>query len=234
MAAETEAPTPKADEPAPAGTEMTDDDKIAALADRLKFFFGDANVRQDTFIRKALLSPAKSIDIESLLKFNTIKSISADPEMVKKAAEKLSDVLTVVNDGAAIGRVKEFTMDVIDDNLKLSLLIGNLPLKEEDNRKKYAVTHDELKELFAGYGTIALTKFRMGKGKKASRRPNGTALVEFESEESLKKAAEETLTTKDGETVEPKRKHKLGDNDLTVITLDEYVSTIKKRKREEK
>lgn len=237
-----EAPKPAQDEK-PA---MSEEETIDAVVERLKFFFSDANIRQDLFIRKLLLSDEKSVKIEDLLRFNTIKQYTTDAEIVKKAAEKVSDFLTVKE--GSIGRVNEFTKELLDKNIPVSLVVGNLPCEIIDGRKKCTVTVDDLKALFEGYGPLALIKLRYGfeaspdddllgftpgkKRPKGPRVPLGSALVEFEATDALEKAAEETLTIKDGATVEPKRKLKIGESELTVTLLKEYLEVSKKRKAE--
>eukprot|EP00977_Amphora_coffeiformis_P012809 scaffold3240_cov187-Amphora_coffeaeformis.AAC.4 len=227
---------------------MSEDEAVAGVTERLKFFFSDANVRQDNFIRHKLMSDDKCVPISDLLKFNTIKQYTLDSEVVKKAAEKLTDSLVVKDD--AIARVNEFTKDLMDKNIPVTLVISNLPTEEKEGRVKYTATNDELKEMFEGYGTVVLTKFRFGfaqspdedvmgfsPGKrrpKSPRVPIGSALVEFETIEAFDKAVEDTLTTKEGASVEPKRKLKLGENELTVVTLKDYIDSRKKRKAERK
>ena len=229
-------------------TAMSEEEALNGVTERLKFFFGDANIRQDNFIRNKLMSDDKCVPIDQLLKFNTIKQYTLDAEVVKKAAEKLSDFLVVKDD--AIARVNEFTKDLMDKNIPVTLVVSNIPTEEKEGRVKYTVTNDELKEMFEGYGPVVLTKFRFGfaqspdddvmgasAGKrrpKAPRVPIGSALVEFETTEAFEKAAEDTLTTKGGVTVEPKRKLKLGESELAVVTLQEYIESRKKRKADRK
>lgn len=226
---------------------LSEEETLAAVMERLKFFFGDANVRQDLFIRKMLMNDNKRVPIDQLLKFNTIKQYTSDSEVVKKAAEKLPDLLTVEDD--AIGRVNEFTHDLMDKNLPVTLVVGNLPSEQDKgDRPKYALTNDDLKKLFEQYGNVVLTKLRYGQspdddlmgsspGKrrtKGPRVPIGSALVEFETTEAFDKAVEDTLTTQEDVKLEPKRKLKVGDNELTVMTLKEYINGRKKRKAESK
>lgn len=237
---------------------LSEEETIANLVERLRFFFSDANVRQDNFMRNLLMSPDKKVGIDNLLKFNTIKQYTTDPAMIKKAAATLPDVLTVVEGENAIIRVKDFTKDLMHKNIAVTLVVGNLPMEEQqqhdDNHKqrlRYAVTVEDLKKLFEGYGPIALIKLRYGYSKHSSddintgnspggrrpkgpRKPIGSALVEFETVEAFEKAAEETLTMKKEETVEPKRKLQVASSELTVVTLADYIEKSRKRKRDNK
>ena len=103
---------------------LTDEDKKAVdeVKGRLKFFFSDANVRQDNFIRNLLMEndegelPNK-VPVETLLRFNTIKVYTTNPSVIIKAAKELPDLLNLDDDERAIGRVVPFTESMMDDNI---------------------------------------------------------------------------------------------------------------------
>jgi RNA recognition motif-containing protein len=227
--------------------------EVEEVKDRLKFFFSDANVRQDFFIRKLLTkeggSNPRTVPIEALLRFNTIKRHTTNPAVVIQAAKALSEILTLDEEETAIGRVAPFTQALMDDNIPKTLFVKNLPLKSngEDSPRQYAVTQDDIRELFAKYGKVSLIKMKWsstaeGKGdedlighkyKKAKKKyPVGCAMVEFETKEALEKAAEVTLTTKSGEKVEAKEKLVIGEDkaEVEVMLLSEYIETRKKEK----
>jgi RNA binding motif/La domain len=252
-----DAPVPTAVEAKTEDTLSEEDLKaVAGIKERLKFFFSNANIRQDMFIRKLLTqSEDKAVPVEVMLRFNTIKKFSEKPEILIKAAKELTDLLVVDEDKSLIRRVSPFTNDMMKDNLHLSLHVKNLPLKEdeeaggegEDSKdvvKKYDVTVDEVRALFEKYGDVAMVKLQFlsedsGKHrggrdgpKKRRKHPAGTALIEFHSQDDLKKAAEATLTLKDGETVEPKEKVVLPAAEsrkepieLDVMLLSEYIQS---------
>jgi hypothetical protein len=218
---------------------------IASVAERLAFFFGDANVRQDTFMRKQLMSPEKAVSIEGLMRFNTIKQYTTDEKVLKKAAASLSELLTVSE--GAIGRVKDFTADLMSKNIPVSLVISNLPTKKVDDKIRYDTTVEDVRKLFEGYGPLALIKLRFGYNresaedlqggaapnrKKGPRIPLASALVEFETLEVLEKALEDTLTVKDDAKVEPKRNLVIGGAELVVVSLQEFIEKSRKRARE--
>jgi len=249
-AAATTEETPATEQKDASPSALTEED-LKAVEDvkaRLKFFFSDANVRQDVFVRKLLMkdhgdSPFR-VPIDSLLRFNTIKSHTTKPAVVIQATKELSDVLTLDADESAIGRVVRFTEEMMDGNIPKSLHLQNLPLKDaEDDQssKVYAVTMEEVRDRFTTYGEIALVKLKWSssaagkEGRKFSKKkfPVGAALIEFETEESLQKAAEATLTIKDGETVEPKDKIVLGGADIQVMALSEFIAKRKKEKKEQ-
>ena len=266
------APAPEVN--AEATETVVDESLLKSVAERLKFFFSDANIRQDLFIRKFLMTQNSkknnnnddkggAVPVDVLLKFNTIKALTKEPDVVAKAVTtQMSDILEVRGDGGSIGRVKPFTESMLNENIPLSLYLKNLPTKNNDyNQKQYAVRMDDIRKMFEQYGEVALVKLRFkksaqsddddhtddiktepaaeeneppnGKKKPHRRFPLGACLVEFSNLESLEKAAEDVLTTKGGETVEAKRKLQVGDNTLEVMTLKDYVASLKKdRKRD--
>jgi lupus La protein len=240
---------------APMEESLTEDDlkTVEDVKDRLKFFFSDANVRQDFFIRKLLTRDGgdnpKMVPIESLLKFNTIKRHTTKPALIIKAAKGLSELLTLDEKGTAIGRVVPFTGDMMNDNIPKSLYVKNLPLKAtggDDSPRQYDVTMDQVRELFDKYGEVTLVKLKWsstidGKGdedlighqkRQKKKFPVGCAMIEFLKKEDLEKAAEATLTFKDGEKVEPKEKVVIGEEkvELEVMLLSQYIDIRKKEK----
>ena len=230
-----------------AAAEPPSEEVMAAPKERLQFFFSDANVRHDNFMRKLLMSREQAVPVDDLLRFNTIKAHTTEPSVVVQAAKQLADTLTVVDNDKAIGRVKPFTRDLMDGHLPVTLLVRNLPYaKQDDGKTRYTVTVDTVKALFESYGELALVKFRFGhasapnadlvpppRGRlpRGPRLPVGSAFIEFTTKEACDKAAAETLTHKDGADVEAKRPLTVGEGDdahtLSVVRLQEYVDKLR-------
>ena len=212
-------------------TTPDEDSKIQAIAERLRFFFSDANVRQDGFMRKPLLDENSDhpnmLTVEALLRFHSIQQHSKEAKDIVAAA-KTVDTLVVSDDEKAIGRVQAFSLQQMDDNIPLTLVVQNLPVEDG----KYTVQSEHLRELFQEYGEVALVKFQFERqsSSRKKRTPEGVALVEFAEQSSYDKAVVDTLTIKEGATVEPKKALKLKENDLKVQSLREYLDERKKRK----
>ena len=161
---------------------------LEAVKERLRFFFSDANVRQDSFLRKFLLKEeeddtkkALGVPVDVLLRFNTIKKLTESPDVVVQAARELDTILTVTTtdektqekedsaskDGTPasaasntlIGRVDPFIKAKMDENIPLTLYLSNLPTNKEQRR--YTHTADDIRQLFGDndHG-IVLVKFR--------------------------------------------------------------------------
>lgn len=232
---------------------MTDDAKIIEdVAERLRFFFSDANIRGDKFMRRELENKESGgegfISIDILLRFNSIKKHTTDAKIVAEAAkhESLSDRIKLNADETAVGRVVPFDKEKMLDNVKLSLRVESLPVKEEEGgEKKYAVTVDELKELFSEYGSVTLVRLQrqrpyykkddedkdLEKYSPQSPVPTGAAFVEFETEEQLKKA--EADLCGDGEK-EPAKTLEVGGNKLKIQTMRKWIDEKERKKADRK
>jgi hypothetical protein len=232
----------------------TDPASMEAIKERLQFFFSDANIRQDVFLRKLLLPDPRApeaaspqVPIETLLRFNTIKKYTTDAAVVVQAAQALADQLLVSEDQLAIRRIVPFTAARMDDNIPLSLLVQNVPVSPDGHH--YAATPEEIRQLFQPYGTVVMVKLRFhqkqqqrgggGDGKDKQKHggtvrkvPDGSCLVEFETSEACQKAVADLGTAVDGD-IEPKKKRLvLHDQELQVQPLETYISSRKKRKAE--
>eukprot|EP00984_Skeletonema_dohrnii_P026133 scaffold15425_cov141-Skeletonema_dohrnii-CCMP3373.AAC.6 len=199
------------DTPAPttATPAATPEAMTTSLVERLHFFFSNANLRQDKWMRTEMKENG-CITLDQLLKFQTIKSISTDKELLVKAAGELKEEITVDADKEELRRVVPFDWETMGDGSHLSLCCKNVPLTEEDKsegekafygaKHEYAVTRDELKALFEPFGKVGIVKLRFGR-KEGKAYPLGMAIIEFENEEGMAKASAELLP-KEGEAKE--------------------------------
>ena len=233
------------------------DEIIKAVAERLNFFFSDANIRVDRFMQKTLTKAngelSGSVPIATLLKFNSIKTHTEDAAVVVEATKTLAVQLKLEDDETSIARVTPFRLSDMDANIPLSLFVENLPVSEvvsgSSEKPRYTVTVDAVKELFTTFGDVALVKFKFkpadgeeenDKYKAPDRRkkvfvPAGSAQVEFVKTDDLERAAAELCTTKNGEKTEPPKKIlELGGNALQVMLLQEYIAQRKKEKNGKK
>eukprot|EP00535_Pseudo-nitzschia_heimii_P000852 CAMPEP_0197184028 /NCGR_PEP_ID=MMETSP1423-20130617/9055_1 /TAXON_ID=476441 /ORGANISM="Pseudo-nitzschia heimii, Strain UNC1101" /LENGTH=424 /DNA_ID=CAMNT_0042634745 /DNA_START=126 /DNA_END=1400 /DNA_ORIENTATION=+ len=234
------------------GNATTEDDAraIEGIKERLKFFFSDANIRQDVFMRKLLMNTdEKSVAVDILLRFNTIKKYTEKASTIISAAKELTDTLVVDEEKMTIGRYSPFTKDMMDQNIPKSIYVKNLPVHES---KRYDVTVEALRALFEQHGEIALVKLNFssnpdngdykhyGPSDRQKRRkfPIGTAMIEFQTQEDLEKAAALTLTTKGGEKVKPKDEIILPISEtrdstiqLEVLLLSEHIAMRKEKKK---
>jgi len=211
---------------------MTDDTKtIEGVVERLRFFFSDANLRRDKFMRNELAANDGKVSIESLLRFNSIKQHTEDAAIVVKAAKDatLVDRIKLSEDEKSISRVVPFDMETMGSGVKFSIRVANIPTEEVDGVAKYKVTRDEVKGHFAKYGSVALINmqhFRKG-GKSTAI---GAAIIEFETVEAQEKAAADLIAPADGgEDAKPANVIKIGDNELTPQTLEKWIEKKKNK-----
>eukprot|EP00557_Chaetoceros_sp_GSL56_P003294 CAMPEP_0176499884 /NCGR_PEP_ID=MMETSP0200_2-20121128/13199_1 /TAXON_ID=947934 /ORGANISM="Chaetoceros sp., Strain GSL56" /LENGTH=358 /DNA_ID=CAMNT_0017898401 /DNA_START=82 /DNA_END=1158 /DNA_ORIENTATION=+ len=193
------------------------------IAERLEFFFSDANLRMDRFLRRIVMDEEKEgfVDIDTLLKFNTIKSISTDSSAVADAVEKVVHPKLKLNEErTAIARVEPFTEDMLKDNVKVSLRIGNIP-NEDGN---YVHNREEIEKLFSEFGKVVLVRLSTNYDKKEGRKiAVGKGFVEFGDAESMEKAVAELCVSSENGDAKPLKVLKLGDNELTVKTMQQWL-----------
>lgn len=215
------------------------------IAERLTFFFSDANLRVDRFMQKQIGREddfGGSLPVETLLKFKSIQKLTTEGEQVLEAAKTMSDFLVV--EGDSIRRKEPMKKSQMDDNIPVSLHVSNLPV--EDN--KYTVTALDLRPLFEEYGKVMIVKLKWkpepnsdsnktedtshyspppaGNGNYQKRKmvPAGKCLVEFESADAFEKAAADLV----GEP--PKKVLELKGTTLQVQKLRDWIDARKVEK----
>ena len=204
-----------------ASTMSTENDQIV---ERLGFFFSDANLRIDRFLRQIVLDQYRGgfVEIDTLLKFNTIKKLSTDPAVLAEAATKVESPKLKLNESkTAIARVEPFTEDMLKDNIKVTLRVGNLPTKEQDDGSDYVNTREEVEKLFSEFGKVALVRLLTNFNKQEHKRNAvGKCFVEFASIEGMENATAELCVSDDSaDDAKATKVLKLGENELTVKTM---------------
>jgi hypothetical protein len=203
----------------------TDDAKIIeSAAERLAFFFSNANLRRDKFLRNELDGNDGFVGIDILLKFNTLKQHTTDAAIVAKAAkhDSVKGLIKLSEDSKKIARVSRFEEY---DNIKLSLRISNLPVEDVDGgTKKYKITRDQIKDAFAKYGTVALVDMHFKRGNNGKKSAAGVGTVEFENAEGLEKAVSDLVSS---DSAEPPSTIVLGDDQIKVKSLAKWLESKK-------
>lgn len=197
-------------------TAASTNNMISDLTERLHFFFSNANLRQDKWMRNEMKQNG-CITLEQLLKFHTIKSISTDKVLLAQAAAALKDELTYDEEKEELRRVVPFDWETMGDGSYLSLCCKNVPLtteEEGDGEKKYAVTRDELKALFEPYGKVGIVKLRFGR-RDGQAYPLGMAIIEFENAEGIEKASADLLSKEEDGDAAPTKELEIKGNKLT-------------------
>jgi RNA recognition motif-containing protein len=206
-----------------------EDNKIVSkVAERLSFFFSNANLRMDKFLRREVLDPSKNgfVTIDVLLRFNTIKSVTEDPKLIAQAVKEVKKPELKLNDDeSAIARVEPFSEDMMEDNVKVTLRVSNIPTKETEKGDDYDVSRDEITALFQEYGDVAMVRLLRSKLRGNDNKVAvGRGFVEFHSVEDMEKAvAELCVENIEDESLKPKKVISVKGTDLKVKTMQQWL-----------
>ncbi|EGD77445.1 hypothetical protein PTSG_08541 [Salpingoeca rosetta] len=138
--------------------------KVRRLIEPLKFYFSDANLRRDRFIRDYIKNdPDNYFPIKLFLKFNKVKSVTSRIQDVMHAIEHI-DTLELSPDRQRVRRkdpvIKEKDVDAC------TIYVEKLP---------EAFEHDDINALFSRFGTIEYISLPRW----PNRKHKGFAFIEF-------------------------------------------------------
>lgn len=177
-------------------TEMTKEEKYAAIKSQIEFYFSDSNMPTDAFMKEQAKANAGFIPITTLLKFNKLKQLTDSPEVIINALKSApSDIVKLNDNGTKIGRVQPLPED--DPTVDRSIYVKGLSC--EDNK----VTTENVKAIFEkkGLDAVAVWLRRYFNGEKKGQF-KGTAYIEFKTEDMAKKAIELKLPGPNDEKLE--------------------------------
>lgn len=150
---------------------------LADIAKQVDFWFGDANLHKDKFLREQIEKSRDGyVDISLLVSFNKMKKLTTDGKLIARAL-KSSAVVELDLEGTRIRRKKP---------------LGERP-QDEDERTVYVellpknVTHSWIERVFGKCGNVVYISIPHYK---STGDPKGFAFVEFETKEQAAKAIE--------------------------------------------
>ncbi|KAG8519427.1 La-related protein 7 [Galemys pyrenaicus] len=150
---------------------------LADIAKQVDFWFGDANLHKDRFLREQIEKSRDGyVDISLLVSFNKMKKLTTDGKLIARAL-KSSTVVELDLEGTKIRRKKP---------------LGERP-KDEDERTVYVellpknVNHSWIERVFGKCGNVVYVSIPHYK---STGDPKGFAFVEFETKEQAAKAIE--------------------------------------------
>ncbi|XP_052587071.1 la-related protein 7 isoform X2 [Peromyscus californicus insignis] len=150
---------------------------LADIAKQVDFWFGDANLHKDRFLREQIEKSRDGyVDISLLVSFNKMKKLTTDGKLIARAL-KSSSVVELDLEGTKIRRKKP---------------LGERP-KDEEERTVYVellpknVTHSWIERVFGKCGNVVYISIPHYK---STGDPKGFAFVEFETKEQAAKAIE--------------------------------------------
>ncbi|XP_078576254.1 la-related protein 7-like isoform X1 [Branchiostoma floridae x Branchiostoma japonicum] len=145
-----------------------------AVREQMEFYFSDANLHRDRFLKKEMEKEKEGwIDLSVILSFNKMKQLTSDPKMVVKCLRD-SELLQANTEKTKVRRTKPLAEPVQMD--ERTVYVECLPR---------TVTHEWIKTTFSVCGKVAyisLPRF------KTSGDTKGFAFIEFEKQEEAEKA----------------------------------------------
>ncbi|NIG59364.1 la-related protein 7 [Pontoporia blainvillei] len=194
---------------------------LADIAKQVDFWFGDANLHKDRFLREQIEKSRDGyVDISLLVSFNKMKKLTTDGKLIARAL-KNSAVVELDLEGTRIRRKKP---------------LGERP-KDEDERTVYVellpknVNHSWIERVFGKCGNVVYISIPHYK---STGDPKGFAFVEFETKEQAAKAIETKESNMDTskESVCKKRSRTTSEGSEVEVTEPQKPPTKKKKKRE--
>ncbi|XP_019644772.1 PREDICTED: la-related protein 7-like [Branchiostoma belcheri] len=145
-----------------------------AVREQMEFYFSDANLHRDRFLKKEMEKEKEGwIDLSVILSFNKMKQLTSDPKMVVKSLRN-SELVQVNAEKTKVRRTKPLAEPVQMD--ERTVYVECLPR---------AVTHEWIRTTFSVCGKvtyISLPRYQ------TTGDPKGFAFIEFEKQEEAEKA----------------------------------------------
>ncbi|XP_051823085.1 la-related protein 7 isoform X1 [Antechinus flavipes] len=150
---------------------------LSDIAKQVDFWFGDANLHKDRFLREQIEKSRDGyVDISLLVSFNKMKKLTTDGKLIARAL-KSSSVVELDLEGTRVRRrqpLGEKPKDVDDRTVYVELLPKN-------------VNHSWIERVFGKCGNVVYISIPHYK---STGDPKGFAFVEFETKEQADKAIE--------------------------------------------
>ncbi|XP_069009888.1 lupus La protein [Embiotoca jacksoni] len=173
------------------------------VARQVEYYFGDHNLPRDKFLKEQLQLDDGWVSLETMLKFNRLKSLTTDSSVIVAALQKSkTGLLEISEDQTKIRRCSNKPLPELNDEYKdalkhKSVYIKGFPLD---------TTLDEVQEWLNGKGPIDNIQMR----RNLQRQFKGSVFICFETEESSK----EFLKREDIKSFK--------DNEMLVLSREDY------------
>ncbi|XP_065656533.1 la-related protein 7-like [Hydra vulgaris] len=142
---------------------------------QLEFYFSDANLRHDRFLRKEITDNDGYVDLKTMLKFNKLKTLTSDLSVLVKAVE-ISDSLQLNSDNTKLKR--KLPLPIIENVDQKTVYVEQFPND---------IDHDWLKEIFSKCGTVEYISLPRHKH---NNKVKGFAFIEFATQQEAEKACQ--------------------------------------------
>ncbi|XP_019854798.1 PREDICTED: la protein homolog isoform X2 [Amphimedon queenslandica] len=151
---------------------------LKKLQDQVEFYFSDANISKDRFLKQKMAEHAQGhIPVSLIASFNKMKSLTSDQSLVIEAMEK-SPLLKLTPDREYVYRVEPLPLLEEKEVNSRTIYVENLPPKAD---------HKRLNSLFSSFGVVTYISLPRHKVSNAIK---GFAFIEFATSEEAEKALE--------------------------------------------
>jgi len=149
----------------------------AKVLKQIEYYFSDYNLPKDKFLWETVNNdPEGWVDINILLKFNRLKSLTTDHEIIKNAIKKSEELLELNEDGTKVRRKTQIKPKA-DDVIERSIYIQGIPTSIE---KPVEAIEDYLNKY--EIEAININAFR-----NKNRSFKGEAFIELKTKEDVEK-----------------------------------------------
>lgn len=176
---------------------MANGEEVTKLEEQIfqqvEYYFGDANLRKDKFMKQTLDENDGWMPMETLLKFNRLKKLSEDTAVVAAALRKsLTGLLEVAEDGSKVRRSLDRPVPDWSDSVKKDTYQRTVYAKGFPTTHKLEDVESFLES--KGFGKSLVSNIVMRR-RLESREFKGSVFVEFANQEAAQKflATEHTL-----------------------------------------
>uniref|UniRef100_A0A8C6Q528 Small RNA binding exonuclease protection factor La n=1 Tax=Nothobranchius furzeri TaxID=105023 RepID=A0A8C6Q528_NOTFU len=169
------------------------------------YYFGDHNLPRDRFLKEQVQLDDGWVTLETMLKFNRLKSLTTDSSVIVAALQKSkTGLLEISEDKTKIRRSSDKPLPELTDEYKdalkhRSVYIKGFPLD---------TTLDEIQEWLSGKGNMENIQMR----RNLQRQFKGSVFICFDTEESSKEFVERS----DIKTFK--------DNEMLVLLKEDYIT----------
>ncbi|XP_061648692.1 lupus La protein [Phyllopteryx taeniolatus] len=153
------------------------------VARQIEYYFGNHNLLKDRFLKEQLQVDDGWVTLETMLKFNRLKSLTSDANVIVSALQKSTrGLLEISEDKTKIRRSPEKPLPELNDEYKdavkhKSVYMKGFPL---------GTSLDEIQEWLNGKGNVENIQMR----RDMERQFKGSVFVCFDTEESSKQFLE--------------------------------------------
>uniref|UniRef100_A0A671P3V6 Lupus La protein-like n=1 Tax=Sinocyclocheilus anshuiensis TaxID=1608454 RepID=A0A671P3V6_9TELE len=185
---------------------MVDNQEMSLLekkvAEQIEYYFGDHNLPRDKFLKEQLQLDDGWVTLETMLKFNRLKSLTSDPAVIVESLQKSkTGLLEISEDKTKIRRnpnkpLPENNEEYRDALKHKTIYMGSIfAVLESEEAAKALVERTDVKE-YKGNEMIVMMKDDYFSKKVAERKQNrveAKAKAKSEKEDKQKQAEDEEL-----------------------------------------